>query len=71
MTFAEATRLRIGQSVYWTDPDAGICSQRLTIRSIRFEQENQAVYIEDETEGEISCLASNLSLSNGRANIHA
>jgi len=50
MTTAEVKALKPGDNVYWQDPDDGLCSRTLTIRTIDASRDDFVV-IED-TEGD-------------------
>jgi len=38
MTMESAKELQEGNEVHWTDPDEGICSRYITIKSIEIEE---------------------------------
>lgn len=70
MNSKQVRSLQSGNVVHWNDPDNGICSRTLKIKTIEVmedEEENDedhVLSIIDEDGSELDCLASELSLIN-------
>lgn len=58
MTNQEASRLRAGDRIYWTDPDGGICSDYYLVRGVY----GDGVRLTGNSGSEITAVASELSL---------
>lgn len=53
MTMEQVRRLHAGDEVHWNDPDDGICSRTLTIKSIEVKGEH--VCVEDADGAVVEC----------------
>jgi hypothetical protein len=61
MTKLDARYLKLGDSVWWDDPDDGICSRLYKIKTIRIG--GVIIFIEDEKGDFLECEAHELSLA--------
>lgn len=62
LSLAKIRGLQRGDSVYWNDPDDGICSRVLVIQTIEINDEDDPVVIIMEPDGSVvECFASELS----------
>lgn len=58
MTNKQARKLQVGDEVFWTDPDHGLCSRIIKIKSIEFWGDMIAI---DGVDEELECFACELS----------
>lgn len=50
MTYEQVLRISLGDTVFWNDPDEGICSRELCVSSIRVGADQG-----EDTEVDLSC----------------
>lgn len=52
--------LRPGDTVHWSDPDEGLCSKDIKIKSIEIRQDLKTVILVDESDAVLECFAGEL-----------
>jgi hypothetical protein len=60
MTRSEVEALKVGNKVFWSDPDQGLCSRLLTIHGIQVGPMDDHVELLDQNGGYVCCPFSEL-----------